>query len=209
MIKCGAVNQATRINITLYPPAETLYEVTTVWAGSIFIETFTLHCTNISEKTTVPISFSAGMTGTQNVTIIVRGYNDNYNGSSNIDDDNYEDYSPCYETKKPPNSDDVWALTFTYDDCYAKESSTSVASSSHSLIQNISDARNAVTRCFLSNFVPAMLLCIVAGIGFVLYILGTNEFQARTIRLNDAHDADYIDATMQWPSFFRHNNNSH
>lgn len=201
-MQCGVVNQVTSVDITLYPPAETLYEVTTVWADSRDsgqIDSFVNYYTDISEEKTVTISVMFSEPDTQNVTITVRGYNDNYNVNSNDDD---EDYSPCYETKKPPNSGDVWAVTVAYDDCYAKEAFSS--SSSYGSIKNAYNASNVGTRFFSSNFVLAVLLCIVAGIGFVLYILRTNELQARTIQLNDPHDADDVDATMQRPSLFRH-----
>jgi hypothetical protein len=120
-ITCGTVNQVTSVDITLWPPSDTTYEVTMVW-GDVYdssqrLESFVNYFTNITETKTVTLKAMFSEPDTQNLSITVRGYNSNYLGS---DDTYYNSFSSeaCYETVKPVKGDtSIWAVEVSTYDC--------------------------------------------------------------------------------------------
>lgn len=138
--KCGVVHQPTSVDIILWPPAETTYEVTMVFSNEYGYFSGTNYFTNINETTTV----TAGMMffqepDTRNLSIIVRGFNDDYWQSDDYDDDYLQKYyntvsssEACYETAKPARGDAVvWELQVTADSCKEVWLDATTTGSSH------------------------------------------------------------------------------
>lgn len=159
-IKCGVVNQVTSVNVTLWPPSDTTYEITTVWEDvndSGQIDSFVNYYTNITEAKTITLTVMFTEPDTQNLSITVRAYNDNYRN-----DDVYDTFSAsCYETVKPSKGDKyVWAVEVGTYDC--KETWLESASSTSYGWNVSSSVSNVPTKfCMITGFIVLASLSVL------------------------------------------------
>ena len=196
-ITCGAVNAVTSIDVVLYPPAETTYEIIMTWQdGEDPVDTVTTYYTDISSAKTVTLSVMFSEPDTQSVSITVRGYNENYVTSDDQYSNNkWRSDEACYEATKPPNDSDVWAVVVQNKYCSVSadfsENQRSWYSTSEVSTTAAAAAASSSTDVSGTNFwsMTAFGLLCVLGIGTLIgiatLIIGTKNQRTIEIPNND------------------------